>query len=154
MKQLSAGVIILNNGRILLGHSTHNTHWDIFKGSQEPGETPLQTALRELREESGIVLQESDLIDLGKFKYTKKKNLYLFLFKDKNDEIKAEDCFCASNVDDKFPEMDDFKYVSVHNLKTYCVESMVRVLEPIPQIYKGASKHERQPAPKQVPAQV
>lgn len=49
MKQISAGVLIVNSGRILLGHSTYGTHWDIFKGKIDPGETAIEAALRELK---------------------------------------------------------------------------------------------------------
>lgn len=130
MKQISAGVLIVNSGRILLGHSTNNTHWDIFKGKMEPGETAIEVALRELKEESGISLKSNDIKDLGQFSYTKKKNLHLFIYEDPNG-IDPQSCYCDSKVEDKFPEMDDFRWVDYSDIEKFCVESMTKVLKQI-----------------------
>lgn len=130
MKQVSAGVLVVRDGRILLGHSTHNIHWDIFKGKVDSGETPMQAALRELKEESGISLKDKDIKDLGQFSYTKKKNLHLFLHEDVVG-IDAASCYCESQVDERFPEMDDFKWVEYSEIGKFCVESMTKVLTKI-----------------------
>lgn len=130
MKQISAGVLIVNSGRILLGHSTHNTHWDIFKGKIDPGETAIEAALRELKEESGISLKANDIKDLGQFSYTKKKNLHLFLYEDAVG-IDAQSCHCESKVDDRFPEMDDFKWVDYSEVGNFCTKPMTKVLKQI-----------------------
>tara|TARA_B100000029_G_scaffold354192_1_gene346974 strand:- start:547 stop:963 length:417 start_codon:yes stop_codon:yes gene_type:complete len=53
----SCGVILFNEQEILLlQHSDKKKqgHWDFPKGHVEDGETELQTALRELAEETGI----------------------------------------------------------------------------------------------------
>lgn len=49
----SAGTIVVNNGKYLLLHYEAG-HWDFAKGHVEPGETLQQTALRELKEETGL----------------------------------------------------------------------------------------------------
>ena len=127
MKTLSAGVVIVRNGQVLLGHSTNNEHWDIFKGKVESGETPIQAAIRELKEESGIDLLPEQLVDLGKFSYNKKKNLHLFLHTDAVGFV-AENCHCDAKVEDKYPEMDDYKWVDFCDTPNYCVPAMCKVL--------------------------
>ncbi len=53
IKEKSAGTIVYNNGKFLVLHYTAG-HWDFPKGHMEKRETEAQTALRELKEETGI----------------------------------------------------------------------------------------------------
>ncbi|WP_250862633.1 NUDIX domain-containing protein, partial [Caballeronia sp. INML3] len=49
-RTVSCGVVILNpRGDVLLCHATETTHWDVPKGQGDPGEAPIDAALRELR---------------------------------------------------------------------------------------------------------
>ena len=52
----SCGVVLLNSNKVLLLQHPDKTsgHWDFPKGHVEKGEDELQTALRELEEETGI----------------------------------------------------------------------------------------------------
>ena len=52
---VSCGTLVVDaTGRLLLGHVTHTPRWDIPKGLLDPGETTLEAAMRELREEMGL----------------------------------------------------------------------------------------------------
>jgi 8-oxo-dGTP pyrophosphatase MutT (NUDIX family) len=77
-RQTSCGVIVCAGDRILLGHATRSPRWDIPKGGLEAGESHLEAAVRELREETGLVAAPSDLVDLGLHEYLRNKDLALF----------------------------------------------------------------------------
>lgn len=113
---VSCGIIFINNNKILLGHSTGNSHWDIPKGQSEIGEGPLETAIRETKEETGIIVDDRKIKDLNRFQYTKKKDLHLFLSYQK---IILKDLICTSYFQDKFgnnhPELDDFDFFSIED---------------------------------------
>ncbi|MGH3807720.1 MAG: NUDIX domain-containing protein [Pseudonocardiaceae bacterium] len=52
---IAAGVLFFDDaGRILLVQPTYKDHWDIPGGYVETGETPAQTAAREVQEELGM----------------------------------------------------------------------------------------------------
>lgn len=65
----SAWVLIHNQKAILLGKRSKSSRrpgeWNFFGGRVDPGELPIHTALRELREETGIHASLADLKPLG-----------------------------------------------------------------------------------------
>jgi 8-oxo-dGTP pyrophosphatase MutT (NUDIX family) len=60
-----------------MGRATGTPRWDIPKGVGEQGESPLQTAVREAHEETGLALEAGDLLDVGRFAYLRTKDLHL-----------------------------------------------------------------------------
>ncbi len=78
---LSCGVLLTDGQQLLLGHATGQEHWDIPKGKVEAGESPLQAALRELAEETGLSASPQSLLWLGQFAYRPKKRLALFAYR-------------------------------------------------------------------------
>lgn len=74
----SCGVIVTDGDRVLLGHATRSPRWDIPKGIAEAGESLAATAVRELSEETGLIVSEADLIPLGTYAYLRGKELALF----------------------------------------------------------------------------
>ena len=64
--ELSAGLVIIQNGSVLLGHPTGQKWWGTYsipKGQVEEGEDLLQAAIRETREEMGISIDKEDIED-------------------------------------------------------------------------------------------
>jgi len=56
MERCGAAAIITNElGEVLLVHHTYGVqNWEIPGGAGEPGESPIETAIREVREETGL----------------------------------------------------------------------------------------------------
>lgn len=103
MKQeKSCGCIIINdNKEVLLVH--HNKgHWDFPKGHIEDGETEVQTAIREVKEETNIDVQVNE-----KYRYTVE-------YSPKEDVMKEVVFFLAKNINDEknaqLEEVDEVKW--------------------------------------------
>lgn len=87
MKELSCGFIIINkkNPKQILACQPNgrrpNTpgNYDIPKGHRENGETTLDAAIRELKEETGFTITNEKIFDCGLFHYIKNKDLYVYL---------------------------------------------------------------------------
>src|SRR5262249_43219173 len=78
-KVVSCGVVMLNERReIFVCHATGTARWDLPKGLQDPGETALQTAVRETWEETSLALDAATLTDLGLHPYLPAKDLHLY----------------------------------------------------------------------------
>jgi 8-oxo-dGTP pyrophosphatase MutT (NUDIX family) len=73
-KRLSCGVVVL------LGHATRSPRWDIPKGLAEPDESHAAAAVRELAEETGLVVTEAELRTFGVHAYLRDKDLALFVW--------------------------------------------------------------------------
>ncbi|HEX7682930.1 MAG TPA: NUDIX hydrolase [Trinickia sp.] len=134
-RTLSCGVILLDrSGRLLLAHATETSHWDIPKGQGDPGEAPIDAALRELREETGIDLPPQRLTDLGRFAYRRDKDLHLFAARIRDGEVDIAHCVCTSMFPSRrngapIPEMDAFRWVAPLEVAQYASGSLTRLFE-------------------------
>lgn len=117
MKKITAAIVIINHRGDILGcHGTgkpHNMGFDFPKGLVEPDETDIEAALRELREETSLVLDDDQLIDCGVYPHNKEKNIHLFIHRT---EIipEPENLVCQSffTLNDKeYPECDFFEII-------------------------------------------
>jgi 8-oxo-dGTP pyrophosphatase MutT (NUDIX family) len=128
---VSSGILVFNAAReLLLCHATGTPRWDIPKGVGEPGEDALATAVRETAEETGLVFEPDDLLDLGRFAYLRQKDLHLHAAL--MERIDLAPCRCSTLAPDgrgrMRPEMDRYAWVGFDALATRAGKSLVAVL--------------------------
>ncbi len=125
-------MVILHPGReVLLCHVTGQRHWDLPKGGIDRGETPREAALRETREETGLVLAAEALADLGRCRYTLKKDLHLFAICVPRFELGA--LHCATRFLDRasgrwLPEMNGYGWFAFERIEAMCATRLGRLL--------------------------
>jgi 8-oxo-dGTP pyrophosphatase MutT (NUDIX family) len=131
-RRLSCGIVVLAPTReLLLCHVTGQRHWDLPKGGIHEGETPLQAALRETVEETGLAFASEALLDLGQFAYTGKKDLHLFAALSPRVDPLALCCastFVERGSSRRLPEMDGFGWFALERLHELCTARMAAVL--------------------------
>jgi 8-oxo-dGTP pyrophosphatase MutT (NUDIX family) len=132
---VSCGVVLLDpDGRVLLAHATETSHWDVPKGHGEEGEAPHVTALREMVEETGIVIGPERLKDLGLFVYRRDKDLHLFAARATADELDLTACTCTSLFPRRsdgtlIPEMDAYRWAAPDEVERYASRSLTRLFQ-------------------------
>ncbi len=131
MKTTTHGVLLLaETAELLLCHSTGNRHWDIPKGLADAGESSIDAAVREAREECGIAIAPAALQPLGRFAYRPEKDLELHAALIAR--VDPASCVCTSTFVDRFgrtrPEMDDFRWTPFAEVGARCAKSMAVVL--------------------------
>lgn len=131
VRKLSCGLVIFNDrAELLLCHVTGQPQWDLPKGGAGPDETPLLAALRETREETGLVLDAVHLLDLGRLAYRPRKDLHLFAAR--LPRLDPALLHCESRFDDlrgaRLPEMDGFAWVPFAEVPVRCTPKLAAVL--------------------------
>lgn len=131
---LSCGTLIVNPRReLLLCHITHTAKWDIPKGMLDPGETQLEAAMRELREEAGLVFDPAQFRDLGPFMYRRDKRLHLFMVEsgptlDSLAHLHCSTTFTHHATGLPTPEMDGYRWAARGQVRALCWPRMGEVL--------------------------
>lgn len=136
-KKTSFGVLIVNeHDQVLLAHVTGQDRWDIPKGGGTPSESPLEAALRETFEETGVVLRPDRLKDLGVIPYGRHKDLHLFRTRVSTQEVDVSQCRCTSyfthfSSGQRLPEMDGFRWAGVADIPRLCTPRMAGLLSDL-----------------------
>ena len=131
-RRLSCGIVLLTEDReLLLCHVTGQWHWDLPKGGIHTGESPLQAALRETHEETGLHLMAEAAVDLGRHAYTAKKDLHLFALL--SDRVETGLLHCDSFFIERLsgrsrPEMDGFGWFGFDRIGELCTPKMAALL--------------------------
>ena len=133
----SCGVFIFDkNNLVLIGHPTNASwtmpYWSIPKGEPDEFESRLETALREVKEETGISLDPKIVVTVGSNIYTSgKKVLYAYAtrLKVSGESLNA---FCHSSFINKegkeIREIDKFEWVNVATALTKLHEGQILLL--------------------------
>lgn len=131
MKSLSCGIVVVNAAEeVLLCHATGTSHWDIPKGGAEAGETALEAALRETREEAGLIFAPEALAELGELHYRRAKSLHLYAAL--TARFDPARCRCTSHYTDGWgrlrPEMDAFEWTPFARVPLRCARRLTELL--------------------------
>ena len=123
---VSCGTLVVDaGGRLLLCHVTDTPRWDIPKGMQDPGESTLEAAMRELREEAGLVFEPERFEDLGGFDYRRDKRLHLYRVQVGDALASLDSLVCTSFFPHAVtgkptPETDGFRWARRDELARLC----------------------------------
>jgi putative (di)nucleoside polyphosphate hydrolase len=131
---ISCGTLLVNpHGKLLLCHVTGTRNWDIPKGMQDPGESTLEAAMRELFEEAGLTFDAAAFEDVGIFDYRRDKRLYLYKVRAPAELAALETLTCTSYFPHQStgvmtPEVDGFMWAGRDEVRTLCWPRMAERL--------------------------
>ena len=122
--ETTCGIFLIDaRDKCLVVHPTGHKpwSWSIPKGRMEAGEEQLETAQRELREETGLNLSDyasfiTQVRRLPEVKYTTRSKLLVPFAIWLSITMKEVPLFCNTLVGDRFPENDDFRWVGFREL--------------------------------------
>lgn len=137
---ITCGIILVdNNGSILAGHPTGRGYdkecYDLLKGCSDVGENDLDTAIRELREESGLDVSEArnEIIDLGIHEYIRGKDIHLFKLQ-ANLNIDLSKLWCTTYFTGKHgitkPEINGYKIIK-KNERFYFTHALEKLIDKL-----------------------
>jgi putative (di)nucleoside polyphosphate hydrolase len=130
---VSVGLILHDKESLLLCHATGQKHWDIPKGIALAGEPLSYACAREIKEETGLVLEPyfSKLYDVGRYDYKKGKKLHLFsLYLKKLPSIDTLECSSFfTRHGKKLPEMDKYCYTSIGDIEDFVVPNLAKAVK-------------------------
>jgi putative (di)nucleoside polyphosphate hydrolase len=134
---VSCGTLVVNpDGELLLCHVTDTAKWDIPKGMQDPGESTLEAAMRELYEEAGIAYPKERFTDLGLFDYRPDKRLHLYLVRSGEELADLAHLKCSSFFPHRWsgaatPEVDGYRWAPRCQLARLCWPRMAQRLQAL-----------------------
>jgi len=111
--------------------------WSIPKGVVDEGEKPLEAALREFGEETGMDPPDSDLINLGEFVQSKKKRIIIWASEgDLDADTLVSNTFSIewppkSGRQREFPEVDRGEWCDVTTASERVIKGQVQVLHAL-----------------------
>ena len=137
-KKITCAVVIIDKCGAILGchPTTHPNVYDFPKGCAGFAETDIDAAVRELREETGIVYgdeEKSQFIDCGIYPHLKDKNIHIFIHKvDKLPEL--DNLKCTSYFDlngEQTPEVDGYAVIGKEHRDLFmkCLQNKFEIID-------------------------
>mgnify|MGYP002391265107 FL=1 len=132
-KNTTCGVLYRYGDKFLICHATLTPWWSIPKGLRNSGESLTESAVRELKEETSIILKPSDLSLKGVFPYRENKDLALFEYI-ATKPLDTELLVCTSffkhtPTGEHFPEVDKFRMVTIDEAKRLLNRNLYRIIK-------------------------
>lgn len=122
---ITCGIYLYSNllNKILVCHPTNSpwNNWSIPKGLKNDKEDLFEAASRELTEETGISLKELNslyIYNLPPVKYQKQDKVLESFLVITDTDLNNHHFICDSLVDDKIPEVDQWKWISFDDKDT------------------------------------
>lgn len=138
---ITAGIFLIRkDGKLLVCHPTKHPAnvWGIPKGRIDKGENLIEAAVRETLEETNMDVSNWKIMrHLSPVKYPKSNKILhgYVLFESENQiDFNSFDLKCNSKVEEEkggFPEMDDFKWVTLEEAKSLIHASQTACLPKI-----------------------
>lgn len=132
---ITCGIFLFDkNNKLLIGKSTGGNNWSIPKGLIDVGEEFSECAVREFVEETGIVLNKSDITFIDKETYkNKKKVLYAYVLKSDKTKEEFGTPICNSMVfiegRKPFPEINKFEWVTIEEAIIKLHHTQINILK-------------------------
>lgn len=122
----SCGGIVIFHGKILLLYKNYRNRyegWVLPKGTVEPGETHEQTALREVREETGVSAEIIDYIGASEYTFSAQagvidKSVHWYL-------MKSGSYYSRPQREEYFVDSGYYKYHEAYHLLKFANEKMM-----------------------------
>jgi len=134
MKKISAGLLLTDGTKLLVCHVTGRNFYDIPKGLVDDGEEPAAACIREVREETNLLIKREIITDLGVYEYTRDKDLHLFLLHRRDlPDTGSMGCssFFINKAGHRLPEVDGYRYIAFGEKEIYLTRSMAGVIATV-----------------------
>lgn len=134
----SCGIIyLLSNGKFLICHATNGRYWSIPKGIKDKGESDIEAAIREMKEETGIIINNpNNLCKCYDGFYNESKDLAVFIYNSRENNKNIKEFVCVSMYfDDKdkknLPEVDRYMFIDIEGAKRFMNSSQYKIVKNI-----------------------
>jgi 8-oxo-dGTP pyrophosphatase MutT (NUDIX family) len=120
----ASAVVVDENGRLLLARRRDNTLWTIPGGAMEPGESIVDTAVREVEEETGVQVEVRGLVGI----YSNPRHVVEYADGEVRQQFSV--CFAArpiSGVPGPSDETSEVRYVEPHKLEQLDIHPSIRL---------------------------